>query len=269
MITKPPRGILLDRSHPLSRGLIGCWLLNEGSGNKVFDLSGNGHHGTFKNMDPQTDWVGGRDGFAVDFDGSDDYIEWPAKASLIPIATNHVSCLIWIKLNVNPTGDFGGLVMGISNAHIYHLGVDGSEQIDFRINRGSGSAEIQTGVIAVKKWTQLVGTCGGLGDDEMDAYIDDIRVGTATTGGAFSDAGQQLVLGRRTLGDARFIDAQFGLAMIWNRQISQADIISMRANPYQMFRTEPSPGIFGAPAAVPGTSGAIKILMSQKFQGAL
>ena len=244
-ITKPPRGAVLDRAHPLSRGLIGCWLLNEGTGSKLHDLSGGNNTGTFQNMDPQTDWVGGRDGFALDFDGVNDFVQWPATTKLIPTATNHVSCLIWIYLNVNPSGDFGGLVMGISNAHLYHLGVNNLEKIDWRVK----DASIQAGSITVGKWTQLAGTNGGIGEDEVDAYIDGVRVGTASSSGAMPDSGEQLVLGRRVLGDARFIDAKFGLAMIWNRQISQADIISMRANPYQMFRTEASPGIFGAPAA--------------------
>jgi len=34
---KPLRGMGLDRSHPLSRGLVGAYIFNEGSGSKVFD----------------------------------------------------------------------------------------------------------------------------------------------------------------------------------------------------------------------------------------
>lgn len=32
--------------HEAQEGLIGSWNFNEGSGNKVYDESGNGHHGT-------------------------------------------------------------------------------------------------------------------------------------------------------------------------------------------------------------------------------
>lgn len=31
-ISKPPAGIQIDRAHPLARGLVGCWIANEGSG---------------------------------------------------------------------------------------------------------------------------------------------------------------------------------------------------------------------------------------------
>jgi len=42
---KPMYGVLLNPYHPLARGLVGCWLFNEGGGNSVFDLSGYGNHG--------------------------------------------------------------------------------------------------------------------------------------------------------------------------------------------------------------------------------
>ena len=42
---KPFRGIQLNKTHPLARGLVGCWLMNENGGDKVFDLSGDGYTG--------------------------------------------------------------------------------------------------------------------------------------------------------------------------------------------------------------------------------
>ena len=46
-ILKPIRGSHLNRSHPLAHGLVGCWLFNEATGKKLFDLSGNDNSGTF------------------------------------------------------------------------------------------------------------------------------------------------------------------------------------------------------------------------------
>lgn len=39
MIIKPHRGVQLNRSHPLARGLTGAWLFNEGTGNIAYDLA--------------------------------------------------------------------------------------------------------------------------------------------------------------------------------------------------------------------------------------
>ena len=56
--------------------LVGSWHLNEGSGaTTAADTSGNGNNGTLTNMDPATDWVNGKFGKALDFDGSDDYVD--------------------------------------------------------------------------------------------------------------------------------------------------------------------------------------------------
>ena len=41
--TKPPPGCELDLEHPLARGLVGCWLMNEGAGGRVLDLCGRNH----------------------------------------------------------------------------------------------------------------------------------------------------------------------------------------------------------------------------------
>jgi hypothetical protein len=51
---KPPVGTPLNTSHPLARELVGCWVLNEGGGSTVFDLSGNGHSGTITGADWST-----------------------------------------------------------------------------------------------------------------------------------------------------------------------------------------------------------------------
>ena len=49
MISKPARGSLVNPSHPLARGLVGAWLMNEILGEVVCDLSGRGNNGTFTN----------------------------------------------------------------------------------------------------------------------------------------------------------------------------------------------------------------------------
>ncbi len=68
---KPVLGSQLNLGSHLARGLVGCWLFNEGSGNKVFDLSGNGNTGIFAS---NTAWGSGKFGSTVVFSGSGDII---------------------------------------------------------------------------------------------------------------------------------------------------------------------------------------------------
>lgn len=44
-VSKPPLGVQLDWTNPINRGLVGCWIFNEGGGTRANDLSGNGNHG--------------------------------------------------------------------------------------------------------------------------------------------------------------------------------------------------------------------------------
>lgn len=69
---KPPVSARLAPGHPLARGLAGFWLLSEGSGGKLFDLSGNNNAGTLYN---DVTWKPGKFGSCLDFAGSDDYVD--------------------------------------------------------------------------------------------------------------------------------------------------------------------------------------------------
>ena len=42
---KPFRGMQINRTHPLAKGLASCYIINEATGNKIFDLSGNSNDG--------------------------------------------------------------------------------------------------------------------------------------------------------------------------------------------------------------------------------
>ena len=59
--------------NPGSNGLKGLWHFNEGSGNEAKDATVNGNDGTFTNMD-ESDWVEGKYGNALEFDGGGKYI---------------------------------------------------------------------------------------------------------------------------------------------------------------------------------------------------
>jgi len=71
---------MLNPLHPLSRGLVGQWMFNEGAGSRANDISGHGNHGTLKNMAPNTQgsgWGGSKFGGSLQFDGVDDYAVAP------------------------------------------------------------------------------------------------------------------------------------------------------------------------------------------------
>lgn len=73
---KPILGTLPNYAHPLTP--TAAWIMNEGSGNKIYDIIGR-NHGTFGAGAAAPTWKPGRTGSALDFDGTDDYINTPVN----------------------------------------------------------------------------------------------------------------------------------------------------------------------------------------------
>jgi hypothetical protein len=85
-VNKPPNNL----------GLVGYWSFDEGTSTIVTDFSGNGNHGTLAGSSgglPQ--WVNGKRGKAIDFDGSDDRV-----ATVDINSTDNATALtvaVWLK----------------------------------------------------------------------------------------------------------------------------------------------------------------------------
>ena len=72
---------------------VGIWLFDDGEGTSAIDSSGNGHDGAFTG-EPQ--WVPGKFGMALDFNGSGDIVEIPGFGEMLP--SEEVTIMAWIKL---------------------------------------------------------------------------------------------------------------------------------------------------------------------------
>ena len=77
-------------------GLVGHWKLDETLGTNAADSSGSGNNGTLISMDPATDWVTGQVDGALDFDGSNDYVNCGNDSSL-RITGTAITVAAWVK----------------------------------------------------------------------------------------------------------------------------------------------------------------------------
>ena len=75
--------------------VMAIWSFDEGQDDTVADASGNGSHGTLKNG---PEWVKGKFGMALSFDGDNDFVE--INDSMTPEGTSHT-----ISIWVNPGKD--------------------------------------------------------------------------------------------------------------------------------------------------------------------
>ena len=73
-LLKPFRALQINCSHPLARGLTGCWLLNEATGEIVADCGPHRNNGTFHYNSVAPVWKPGKYGSALEF-GTDRCID--------------------------------------------------------------------------------------------------------------------------------------------------------------------------------------------------
>jgi len=91
--------------------LIGLWHFDEGSGIIASDSSRYGNDGTLTNMDPATDRVDGKIGKALEFDGTDDYVDCGNDASLdLGLSGDSFTLEAWIKPNQASPSDWGVVI---------------------------------------------------------------------------------------------------------------------------------------------------------------
>lgn len=225
---KPVLGSRLQLGHPLARGLVGCWLFNEGTGNKVADLSGNKNDGMFQGTSPS--WSAGKFGSTVLLPGTDEYIEVDAHAN----SRNAITVSAWVKNNT-ATWAAPGVIVSKRSAYILYP-TSGQTKIEFicyidTVYSTSGSYVVPDITI----WHNYVGTFDGT---TIKIYVDGILRNSADVPGIIDADAGVLCIGRDD-GLARYLNGLISDVAICNRALSVADIQSLYRDPFQMFEREP------------------------------
>jgi hypothetical protein len=107
--------ILLDSSFkPIGEvtGPIGYWKFNDGFGATLVDISGNGFDGTIVNA---PSWVSGLQGFALDFNGSTQYVDVGDNFAAVTKAGTY-AISVWFKIAAGELGadTYDGTLINIS-----------------------------------------------------------------------------------------------------------------------------------------------------------
>lgn len=219
MILKPRLFRKPNLSHPLAKGLVGCWLMNEGGGGKGYDLSGSGYHGT---LEADTHFVAGKFGSALSFDGTGDYFSFANKLYL-----GEFTISVWF----NPA-KMTTMICGANDA--YHQYIAFNTTTNIRVDIGV-SKNFTVPTITLNKWHHLVITRDGSGD--IRVYLNSVE----STTGAQNDGTTLEVtdFGNAYPTESYFYEGLFDHAMIYNYALSASEITKLYIDPFAMFEQDP------------------------------
>ncbi len=225
----------------------------EMAGGRVHDLSGHGHDGVLKNMDPATDWISGQHGPALAFDGDNDYVETPPVVLPGPFHVSEMLCYrtthqaetnmigndghVW---RLNGSGAWGNTHTVNSIFYLYHSDVaDGRSSFYWsNAKHTDGNWHVIVTVVDLATNTYAVYVDGE--PQSLTAYHAD----PATAWVYF-----KVQLGGDTEGYGGwfpgYVDMDIAAYGMWNRLLTQADAIRLSADPFCMIR-EPQWKFFGA-----------------------
>jgi concanavalin A-like lectin/glucanase superfamily protein len=226
---KPPRGTQLDRGHPLAQNMVLGLTFNERTGSQVYDacLGAVGNFVVGNSTVPV--WVNsGKWGSALSFAGeTNGYISIPNSAALAFSGPFTLSC--WVYTTA-VQADYCPMIDKEGGTSSYYLGINGNADVYFGQNAGAN--EIDIPMPSLNAWHHICGVFTGSG---LILYYDGIVAGTGGNSTAPNVTTTALSIGTYVpAGDDTFnglIDAP----MIWTRALTASEVMSVVANPWQLY----------------------------------
>lgn len=234
--TQPPNGTPLNKSHPLSQGLVGCWLFNEGGGQKSFDATGN--LGNPMALSAGTVFQNSAKGSCAFFNGSPNFCMTTENSNLRLTRTGTI--IAWINVgsspiafgNIcfkrtagNPAGISYGIDMGAGGNTIRGLISDGAA-----FNLITGSTALSSNV-----WYHIAFVWDSA---NLNCYLNGVVDATpvAQVRNAQSVTTQLMTIGCAIDTPNFYFKGLINSVFIYNRGLRQHEIRQHYMNSYQMFQ---------------------------------
>lgn len=221
--SKPPLGSTIDWSHPLSKGLVGCWLMNEGGGLRLNDISGKINTGVFTN--PPI-WTVGKTGKCLNFNGTSNYITLPDVESL-QMGTKNFTFEAWVyPTNFGSWSSFigaeaQGASFGCANGVLKVTKVDSVDAPDSGVT------------LPLNKWSHCAVTFNNiLTTSNLKYYYNGNLVATVDFNVDFTAGRASNLLGLRLAGGLHYFYGKMDIVRIWNRALSPQEIRTLYQDPY-------------------------------------
>jgi hypothetical protein len=228
-MTMPPPGAVLDYSHPHSRGLLGCWLFNEGAGLRTNDMTAYGRHG----LHTASLWKPGLWGSCYQGDGSASHVDvgvW--------LDAPQMSVEVWCNTTTQVATAY--VASHNDNATFFGWGMQvhgTASQYKFSaLGGGTAGTAVSAFHFDTGNWHQIVGTSDGA---NARIYVDRVQ-GTpaafAQSIGIFATPLLMRIGGRAdSLAATTVYNGRIALVRIWNFALTQDIINALYQAPFDMF----------------------------------
>lgn len=229
--------------HPRLLGCIGWWLMAEGGGQRLYDLSTSNQDGTGVNTVP---WIVGARGPALDFNGSNDYIDLGTDsryAFTSSTATFTVSA--WIRPDTitswdnvvakwENSGSQNAWAVGIFDGRVF---IDLSE--DGTFSDTTVVEYMATGAVSTGVWTHIAATIDA-GADTFAVFQNGVPVAAShihskTTIDTIFSSTSPLLIGTSLDGgvpSTEIFDGGIDDVRVYNRVLANHEILSLRFQPF-------------------------------------
>jgi hypothetical protein len=225
-ITKPKPGFRINPLHPLSRGLVGWWLFNEGGGPTAFDYSTSNKNGTLTNG---VIYRGSTFGGSVVFDGVDSYINLGT-----PIVTTYPFTLSAWFLSFGSTGASQGIIAiadatGV-NRHLINLSSANPPLLTAQSQVFPTIGSISDGIVEFNSFTHACAVFASATSRTL--YKNGINVGTDTTSVSPTGLTDTLFGLRLISGSEAPLNGFIDDIRVYNRALNDIEVQGLYRSPY-------------------------------------
>jgi len=214
-------------------GVVGAWHFDEGNGTIAHDTSGEGNDGTLYDDNTTNDdgntppqWVDGKFGKALEFDGSDDYVEVPDSPSLD--VQEQFTILAWCKItefaNTYPR------ILAKAGAYSLHF-VESTKELRGAIQSNTTIVEVESNsVFDTNKWYFVAFVFDStLSGDQMKLYVNGEFDNSKTTAYKPNINAKPVLIGNYE-GLVRHFNGTIDEVRIYNRALSGEEISDLYNN---------------------------------------
>lgn len=201
---------------PSDEELVLCLPFNEGYGSVVHDVSGNGNNGTIYGAT----WTSGRYGYALSFDGTDDYVETPLN---FPPQTFTLS--VWVKIvRTESPDDFRAILVKRGSGNEWRFGIRTTDwTVWFAAWDADGNAYNFHGTTALEEgvWYHLAVVVDNL---DVKIFVNRELDAQGTLGNPIADTNSIVRIGTDMLNANRYFHGIIDEVRIYSRALTEEEI---------------------------------------------